>query len=76
MKETSFITSCHFSCLVQGFPVKCELLCTNSLLVLLYKCSFWENGMNFAATHTVVDMTRHTSPPGWQQSASKINRVK
>lgn len=35
-----------------------------------------DNGMNFAVTHAVVDKTRHTSPPGWQQPASKINIVK
>lgn len=35
-----------------------------------------DKGMNFAVTHTVVDETRRTRPPGWQQSASKINIVK
>lgn len=40
------------------------------------KCSFWDNGLTSAGTHTVVDKTRHTSPPGWQQSATKINIVK
>lgn len=32
--------------------------------------------MSFASTHTVVNESGHTSPPGWQQSAGKINIVK